>query len=75
MVAEKYIKLAFDTLEEGGENQPRYFMKKILYLSDMALELTMADGMDAAKLILDEISEFDLSGLDPESLFSYHQAL
>lgn len=74
-MAQKYFKLAFDALEEGGENQPRYFMKKILYLSDMALELTMADGMDAAKLILDEISEFDLSGLDPESLFYYHQAL
>lgn len=72
--AQEYFKQAFDYLEYGGEDQPRYLMKKISYLCDMALELTQTDGLDAAKLILDEIEEFDFTDLDPETIYDYYYA-
>lgn len=72
--AQEYFKLAFDSLEDGGNDQPRYLMKKMTYLCDMALELAQTEGLEAAKLILDEIAEFDFKEFDDETIFSFYYA-
>lgn len=69
-----HLRLAVQTLEKGGPDQPRYLSKMIHCLSDLLVAISLMEKPDEAKEVFDKIHEFNLEDIEPTSTYSYHYA-
>lgn len=70
----KFFCLALETLENGGEEEPRYYSKLLIYLSNLMIALVGMERIDEIAGILERIGELDFNFVSREALYLYNLA-
>lgn len=70
----EFFHLALETLESTGEDQPRYYSKLLIYLSNLMLSLSKMNRMDEVLPILQRIKEIDFDFVTSDAIYKYYIA-
>lgn len=70
----EYINLAIDSLEKGGETQPYYESKMVLYLSDLVVVLCQMERLDEAIDALARIENIRIENMTEDALNAYYSS-
>lgn len=71
----EYLELALKALEEGGEDQPRYLLKLVYFLSDKVVALCNMNRLDEANDVLNRLRKIDINDISAAGIWAYSSAI
>lgn len=68
-----YLELAIAGLKEGGEDQPRYVPKLLIYMSNLLIHLVFMKRKERATELMEEMNSLDLSQVSMEAFYTFYR--